>query len=363
MAHLPPFASNLDWQHFAAAKDITLPSDKPATPIHHIASISLDYVAARARQQREHAQWRSEHPLSQFNYVSSSIAISARDGHLLDVKISHPDPVRLGKHQGAAKDRKLPVVFVTMGGGWIQGTHTTEQCWLLWPLYEVFDLVIVSVAYRLGPENESPIWVEDSCDVLQEVLSGKNKDFTDFEKESGVHMDLDRLILAGSSAGAGISAALSQRCRDEKIDIFGVILNVPVLCDWRHFERAEKETGSNLRSYEPATEAMLPSGAMKWIWETLYPDPKHSLSPDASPLLGDVRGLPKHMVFVAGQDALCDEGLAYANKLKDAGVSTYVELYEGVPHIFGELWELETTRKWWTDVRRCLGQWLDERSQ
>ena len=359
MAHLPPFVSNLDWQHFAAENGITLPSKKPVTPIHQIASIPLDYVSSRARQQREHAQWRSEHPISQFNYLSHSIAIPARDGHPLNVKISHPDPVRLEKRQDAGKDCKLPVLFVTMGGGWIQGTHTTEECWLLWPLYEVLDLIIVSVEYRLGPENESPVWVEDSYDVLREVLSGTNHGLATLEKESGVRMNLEKLILAGSSAGAGISAALSQRCRDEKIDVFGVVLNVPVLCDWRHFERVEKDTASGLRSYEAATEAVLPSGVMRWIWETLYPDPTQSSSPDASPLLGNVRGLPSHMVFVAGQDALCDEGLAYAKKLKDAGVSTYLELYEGVPHIFGEFWDLETTKRWWADIRTCLGQWLD----
>ena len=277
--------------------------------------------------------------------------------------------MRLGKRNDAAagKNASLPVLFVTMGGGWIQGTHTTEECWLLWPLYEVFDLVVVSVEYRVGPENEGPVWVDDSYDVLRGLLSSTKEGggdelfmgFTQFEEQNGIRMDRERVVLAGSSAGAGISAALSQRCRRDELNVSGVVLNVPVLCDWRHFERVERELGVTIRSYEFASEVVLPSGAMKWIWETLYPDPEKSLSTDASPLLGDLRDLPKHMVFVAGQDALYDEGVAYAKKLQDAGVDTVLEIYEGVPHVFGEFWELETTKRWWSDIRRHLGQWLE----
>lgn len=264
------------------------------------------------------------------------------------------------KRMQAGGSSKLPVFFVTMGGGWIQGTHTTEECWLLWPLYEVFDLAIVSVEYRVGPENEAPIWVDGSWDALRRLCSGVDAGFVEVEKRNGVEMDLERVILGGSSAGAGISAALSQRCRDEGVGVWGVVLNVPVVCDWRHFGGVEREVGMGMRSYEGAGEAVLPSGVMKWIWETLYPEAERSLGVDASPLLGELEGLPKHMVFVAGQDALCDEGLAYAKKLGHAGIDVTLEVYEGVPHIFGEFWELDATKKWWEDMRECLGKWLEQ---
>jgi len=62
------------------------------------------------------------------------------------VKVSFPS--RFSKTSG--EKEKLPVLFVTHGGGWIQGTHITEEAWSLWPLYEHFDLMVVSVEYRLA---------------------------------------------------------------------------------------------------------------------------------------------------------------------------------------------------------------------
>lgn len=360
MAAPHTFSSSADWEKYAKAHSIPLPSFKAPTPIHQIAPIELDYISSRARQASEHAQWRADHPLSAVGYESSIFNVPVSDGHVLEVKVSYPSAQRMAqrdKDKGESKSKKLPLMFTSFGGGWIQGTHTTEECWLLWPLYPVFDLVVVSVAYRLGPENEAPVWVQDCWDVLSALISRGIPGLETLDAD--VEIDFDRVILAGSSAGAGIAAALSQRCRDAGINIFGVLLNVPVLCDYRHFARVEKELGVEMKSYGYATEALLPSGAMKWIWETLYPDGEKSLSPDASPLLGDVRGPPRHAIFVAGQDALVDEGVAYGVKLREAGVVVEVMVYEGVPHIFGEFWELEATKRWWRDLRKILGGWLE----
>ncbi|KAJ4299249.1 hypothetical protein N0V90_004493 [Kalmusia sp. IMI 367209] len=346
------FVSSPDWSSFAIKNNIPLPSNSTPGALDKIKPIQLDYKANRVRQLAEHAQWRADHPLSSVGYASHEVSVTARDGHALSIKISYPHAARLAN----APKKPLPVLFVTFGGGWIQGTHTTEECWLLWPLYPSFDVVIVSVNYRVGPENEAPIWVEDSWDVLQKLFSGTESAF----RLEGLEMDLGRVILAGSSAGAGISAALSQRCRDEKLPLFGVVLNVPVLCDYRHFEKAEAEAGVSVRSYESGTEAILPSGAMMWIWNTLYPSPENSRNPTASPLLGSVEGLPRHLIFAAGQDALYDEAIAYATKLRNTRVKVHVEIYEGVPHIFAEFWELEATKRFWGDIRKNLEQWFGE---
>jgi acetyl esterase/lipase len=71
-------------------------------------------------------------------------------------------------------------------------------------------------------------------------------------------------------------------------------------------------------------------------------------------------GLPPHLIFVAGQDPLRDEGLAYAKKLEEAGVKTTLHIYPGVPHTFAEFWELESTTKFINDLVDGIGYFLGE---
>jgi acetyl esterase/lipase len=97
---------------------------------------------------------------------------------------------------------------------------------------------------------------------------------------------------------------------------------------------------------------------MRAIWDLLIPSATAGSDPFVSPLLGDVTGLPRHSIFVAGQDPLRDEGLAYARKLTNNGVPVQLYVYQGVPHTFAELWELEATQRFWRDLRSAVADWL-----
>lgn len=92
----------------------------------------------------------------------------------------------------------------------MQGPHISEEEWLVWPLYEHFDIVVISVEFRLFPENQFPTWINDSWDVLENLLSPSEEKW--IGSDLGVELDLQRLVLAGSSSGAGISAVISQMC-------------------------------------------------------------------------------------------------------------------------------------------------------
>ncbi|KEF57608.1 uncharacterized protein A1O9_05526 [Exophiala aquamarina CBS 119918] len=330
--HSHYFESDPDWAHFAAQNGYSLKSPPYEIP-------KLDLASNRTAQHVSEGTWAAEHPLSSVGYESTAATVSARDGFNIPVKISRPVTSR------APGDKPLPLLFVTHGGGWVQGTHTTEEAWLLWPLYEHFDFVVLSVEYRLAPDSPAPTYIDDSWDVLTDVLA----------RSGELHFDPDRVILAGSSAGAGVAASVSQIARAENVKIYAVLLNVPVLCDYRHFPESEYP----YTSYEECGGAFFSSGEMRAIWDIVAPEPEGGLDPKISPLLGNLGGLPYHVIYVAGQDPLRDEAIAYAEKLEKAGGKTSTTVYQGVPHNFGEFWPLEATQRWWVDIRKHVREILE----
>jgi acetyl esterase/lipase len=341
------FESDPDWVEFAGKNGMAAAA--PVTPGDATSQgpVVLTIPADRAAQEESETAWTADHGLGQVGYTTKTGRVQVRDGAEVGVKISWPKTAK----------EKLPVVFVTHGGGWVQGTHTTEEAWLLWPLYEL-DLVVVSVEYRLAPEHPFPTWMDDSWDVLDRLIQnpeGFVETVSGNVDDIHVEPDLSKLILAGSSAGAGIAAYLSQRCRDASIRVFGVILNVPLVCDYRQHPAELKNLP--VTSYDQCTTSLLSSGEMRAVWELTVPASSTS-DIQASPLLGDLDGLPPHLIFVAGQDPLRDEGLLYAQRLRDAGVSVELSKYGGVPHTFAEFWDLAATRRFWRDIRRGVAGWL-----
>lgn len=349
MSYPDYFTSHPEWTAFATKHGYSLPSPTNSHLSNPIEPTAIDIIQARAREEKKNSDFIAKHPLESLGYKSHFVTVNAPDGADLSVKISFPNASRLEK--GGTK--ALPVLFVTHGGGWIEGSHTSEEAWLLWPLYTHFDLAIVSVEYRMAPEHRFPTWIEDSWSVLKKLLSRDEMILS----RVNIQLDLEKVILAGSSAGATISAVLSQRCRDEELSVFGVVLNVPVLCDYRHFP-VDYEGKGRVSSYAQGIDAYLSSGVMAWVWNIAHPSSASGSDPKASPLLGTLAGLPRHLVFIAGQDCLRDEGMDYAIKLKKVGVEVDLHVYPGVPHTFSQFWELTATRKFWEDFRDVLGRWL-----
>lgn len=313
--------------------------------------LSFDIFAARSAQNEEDLRWLAQHPLASIGYTSQILKINGPGACDLSVKLSHPVAHR---PRAERVNSLLPVVFVAHGGGYISGSHASEEAWLLWPLYKEFNMVFISVEYRLLPEHAFPACFEDCWYVLQLVLSNDEEVFSGLQTE----VDLAKIFLAGSSAGAGICAALSQMCRDNDIALAGVILNVPMLCNYYCLPANSRATESYQRCYEavPGTSALL------WVWEILQAATSVERDVRLSPLLGDCADLAPHALFVAEQDPLYDEGIAFAAQLRLASVPVDLKIYPDVPHDFARDWELGATAEFWVDLQEVMKMWLDSSS-
>ncbi len=223
--------------------------------------------------------------------------------HVIPAKGGRPDlPVRVYTPPSRAS-KPLPVLAFLHGGGWVAGSLATHDpfCRLLAPLAGVS---IVSVGYRLAPEHPYPAALEDAHAAIVWAEA--------HAAEWGG--DAAHLALGGDSAGGHLAAVTANQLASIKgaprIDALLLLYPVTDHPSAHHASYAENATGYGL---EAAT--------MRWYWALFAPganpeDP--AISPLRMPLLP---ALPPAFVATAEYDVLRDEGIAYARKLRNAGVT------------------------------------------
>jgi cation diffusion facilitator CzcD-associated flavoprotein CzcO/acetyl esterase/lipase len=201
-----------------------------------------------------------------------------------------------------ASDGPHPIVVYFHGGGWVLGSHTSDDPFCR-DLCVRSDTVIVSVNYRHAPEARFPAAAEDGFAALRWVA------------EHAIELGgiPGQLAVAGWSAGANVAAVVSQLARDAGGPaIAGQLLLTPV-------------TDSDLSraSYvDNADGFVLTTPLMAWFWDR-YADPADRSHPSASPLRAtDLSNLPPAVIVTCEFDPLRDEGTAYADALSAVGVPT-----------------------------------------
>ncbi|GGM36417.1 hypothetical protein GCM10007977_042280 [Dactylosporangium sucinum] len=173
--------------------------------------------------------------------------------------------------------------------------------------------LVASVGYRLAPEHPYPAGLID-CYTATAWLAAN---------PGGVGARPGPVAIGGDSAGGNLAAAVALMARDRRgPDIAHQVLIYPFL------DPACAEP-SHARLPWPATEDML------WCWDQYLPAAAARDDPYAAPLsAGDHRGLPPAFVLTAEFDPLRDEGAAYAERLRVAGVPTRYECWPGQLHGF-----------------------------
>lgn len=201
----------------------------------------------------------------------------------------------------------LPCIVYYHGGGWVGDLLPNQVNYGIY-LAEHVKCKVVTVEYRLALKHPFPVGLEDSYAAFQWVCENAH--------ELGI--DPNRIAVFGDSAGGNLATNMCLMARDRggHMPCFQMLLypGVDATCST---ESAKKYVDTpQINSY-----------GVKYSWKMYLANGDCGMNSLVSPLFAeDHSGLPEAYVETAEFDPVHDEGIAYAEKLKNAGVE--VELYE-----------------------------------
>jgi len=234
-----------------------------------------------------------------------------------DFQIPGPDGAigaRLYVPEGSSA-RRRPVIGYLHGGGWVQCDLETHHG-LCARLAQRSGALVVAVDYRLAPEHKFPAAVEDSVAAYRWLRAHAGE----------IGGDPARVALAGDSAGGNLAAVVSQLAKSagEPVPTCEALIYPAVDFALDTPSHQEMEDGY-----------IIPRDRILWYSEQYLRGEDDRRDLRASPLRGrDLGGQPPTLVITAGFDPLRDEGQAYADRLRAAGVDVVLHEYPGQIHAF-----------------------------
>lgn len=214
-------------------------------------------------------------------------------------------------HKTSAKENR-PVVFEFHGGGFMMGN--AEKCdSLCRKMSRTLDCHVIGINYRFAPENPYPAAVDDAYDVI--------KYFHDYADQYGI--DVNKMAVMGYSAGATLATVTAmQAVKRKEFKLCAQVLHYPYL-DAMHLPDEKEHFDCDM---DPEV--------MK-AFTLLYSKEEERYLSYVSPInasIEELKGVAPACILPAMKDSLCNEGKLYANKLRQAGVDTYLQVVPDVHH-------------------------------
>ncbi|MDK1020753.1 MAG: alpha/beta hydrolase [Candidatus Hydrogenedentes bacterium] len=207
----------------------------------------------------------------------------------------------------AADDR---VVLYLHGGGYVLGSLISHQD-LVARISKAAKSRVLYIDYRLAPEHPFPAAVEDATDAYRWLLS------------TGI--DASRAVVAGDSAGGGLTVATMVSLRDA-----GDPLPAAAVCisPWVDLEGVGESMTTNAGVDPMVRQEGLVDMAKSYLAGA---DPR---TPLAAPLYADLKGLPPTLIQVGSHETLLDDSTRLFERAKEAGVDVLLEKGEGLFHVW-----------------------------
>ncbi|MEE6146310.1 alpha/beta hydrolase [Bacillus cereus] len=205
----------------------------------------------------------------------------------------------------------LPMLVYFHGGGWVFSDLDSSD-YICSYISKNANCIVMSVAYRLAPENKYPIPLEDCYTAVKWAYENRKK------------LAASNLSIGGESSGANLAAAVALKLRDNKnFKPTCQLLITPVIK--YHFDTESYNNNYNFN---------LTKEKMKIFWNQYLHNDKQGEETYASPLLARVNNLPPALIVSAELDPLRDDGKLYALHLEEANIPVKYLCFNSLVHSF-----------------------------
>ncbi len=203
---------------------------------------------------------------------------------------------------------KSKTILYLHGGGYVMGSVNTHRA-LIARIARATNCKALAINYRKSPENLYPAAIEDAVNTYKQMVAD----------------GYENIFIMGDSAGGGLSLALLQIIKKQKLQkAAGAVLLSP----WTDLTLS----GDSVHSKKDVDPLIQPH--LLEIFSKRYYGNEDPANPLISPLFADVKGFPPTLIQVGGNETLLDDSTRMAQKLNKAGVKVKLDIFEDMMHVW-----------------------------
>lgn len=235
-------------------------------------------------------------------------------------------------YSGAREDRAILYIH---GGGHIMGSANTHKLLTL-ELTKVTNIRVLSINYRLAPEEPHPAALEDCVLAYKWLLS------------SGI--ESKNIIISGDSAGGYYTLLTLLKLRDD-----GITLPAGAVCLSPSTDMAQ--TGQSVAKNCYTDVVLGDLGYIWWIHSHLAG--QNPLDPSVSPLYANLKGLPPILIQASTSEMLFDDSRRFFERAKEAGVDITMQTWDDTLHVFQNTPELPESKEAMEEIKEFVQNLLN----